>query len=922
MADNKFIERLKGENAAKSVLEVKNIATKTSFANMPSGTSNAIDIYSDARNDATAVLKGADNWKLNNTTFDLAPILYGDGRDLISTYTVTGNTTWINAVYTFTDNKIFTPNTKWVLKLCGHSLLSDAANIIDFSLIIKFNNQYIITKSFSVKEQAFDFCQEFVIDFSESEQNTIKMANTDTMTVQLLCADSTASATIYNGMTVLTALQRRTDTDAVASDKNTFKDLEDDIADIQEDIVDIHTELDGKVNIDGTSTMTAPLKFASGSMRGAIGPYLNGVGFWKMASDGTLTHIATLSDTQFFPNTTNVNFGSSTKKWKDLYLAGDEYLDNGKCIRFAGTASNRYFNIETNQDEIRFIHKYGSYDASLSFRAYTGDVVLYPHNDDKALFGLPTRRWNRVYATHLCSDTSGVNLLTVPNKLGTLATKEEVDLAANSGRMITDQGVWFAKMYAATVAPSAEDGTNYADFSQVDGDSNPIIVLYERQSGVWVQTDTITPPAEYDGYVPITSKIWDIPEQAGQQGGRILWNHQSKEFTPYPQIISFENINITGDSTVVMPATPTDNSIPNKKYVDDAVSGAHYHPDLFDWKWADHQLNDVQWLRADTFSWQDGGVYEAAYNHLVDDIDGKTLQSETIAGTTVQFYLADDGHKICPDTQESNVAAIYTATGVAWYYIIDIPNKRFKLPRSKHNKYAASTPVVGNGKTLGFMDGNGREGCLQAYIWNSGYSNGMGLGGASSVGQTLPASFSDVRTTFKPLGVSTDATKSGLIAQQTQETDQYKYLYFYVGNFTQAALENTAGLNAELFNNKVDIDAQNFDATGKAYLAGIGMPSSTYTDLTLGASGASYTAPVSGWIVFRSDNRPDATTRYIYFYGRVYTGSDNNGGTATTDIMWYAPVVKGSTFSIYHNLPAIAAGETRLFRIYHSKGEA
>lgn len=226
---------------------------------------------------------------------------------------------------------------------------------------------------------------------------------------------------------------------------------------------------------------------------------------------------------------------------------------------------------------------------------------------------------------------------------------------------------------------------------------------------------------------------------------------------------------------------------------------------LLSFMWADHQLNDVSWLRADTFSWQSGAVYTAAYQHLADDITGKTLQSETIGSTTIQFYLADDGHKICPDSEESNVAAIYTATGVAWYYIIDTVNQRFKLPRSKHNKYATTNSVVGNGKTLGFMDGNGREGCLQGYRWNSGYSNGLGLGGASSVGQVLPASFSDDRSSFGTLGVSTDATKSGLIAQQEQDTDQYKYLYFYVGQFTQTALENTAGLNTELFNGKADV---------------------------------------------------------------------------------------------------------------------
>lgn len=145
--------------------------------------------------------------------------------------------------------------------------------------------------------------------------------------------------------------------------------------------------------------------------------------------------------------------------------------------------------------------------------------------------------------------------------------EQKIDLAANSGRMITQQGFWYAKMYAATVAPSAEDGTNYADFSQVDGQGNPIIVTYNRVNGAWVQDQTITPPADYDGYVPITSKIWDIPEQDGQQGGRILWNHTSKQFTPYPQIINFESVNLTGNSTVEMPANPTDDNIANVEFV-------------------------------------------------------------------------------------------------------------------------------------------------------------------------------------------------------------------------------------------------------------------------------------------------------------------------------------------------------------------
>lgn len=201
---------------------------------------------------------------------------------------------------------------------------------------------------------------------------------------------------------------------------------------------------------------------------------------------------------------------------------------------------------------------------------------------------------------------------------------------------------------------------------------------------------------------------------------------------------------------------------------------------------SDHKLNDISWLNADTFSWQSGDVYVAAYEHLVSDIAvsddgyittengvvfnrdsskdkdgliawastdsttiytsnppiigetpsawddnrqvwgayGSTISSgsnvayqERISSITITYYKAEDGHKICLADQEANVQALYEATGVAWYYILDTANKQFKLPREH---------------------------------------------------------------------------KDG------------KCLYFYVGNFEQSALEQTAGLNAELFNGKAD----------------------------------------------------------------------------------------------------------------------
>jgi len=917
MSENKFIQHLKGKDTAKSVLETQNQATPTTFANMPAGTSDGSVVYSDHRGNATAVLKGTDNWKLSNGTLVSATTVYGDGRDLTGSFLASGNTLWVNATYTFASPKIFTPNTKWVLKLCGHSLDSSVYKEIPFSLVIKIGNS-ILTKQFNIREEAFEFCKDFVIDFAESETATLHAEIGDTMNVQLLCGDASASATIYNGMSVLTALQRRVDGDAVASANYTFEELETEVIDLIAYVDDTFLPLAG-------GTMTGDLCF--------------------------------------------------------------QYNANYPVLRIIQSGQN------TNH--LRFIN---NNNASQSLSMDLSQAAIHPLVTGRGHVGTSDIHFGDAHIDKIYTGVinNGYDIsVPVTASADTLALKSEVDLAANSGRMITDQGVWYAKMYSATVAPSAENGTNYADFSQIDGQGNPIIVIYERQSGAWVQTETITPPAEYDGYVPITSKIWDIAEQTGQQGGRILWNHQSKEFTPYPLIISFEDIEITGNSTVVMPVNPAGGQIVNKDYVDsrstyltfhagwstsgttkafcdavaadttatkgkaylgevtfsdlpsglvnaevtveimdgttaankvivltmtsgnqtpylwkytywnggsdvsgwigfqpELVSGTNiktingesilgsgdiqvattggYHPDLFAWEWSDALRNDVQWLRADTFSWQNGSVYEAAFNELFYDIQistywyggggpaytksrtpavgdavylnsdlttqigtveayddvndtitvsGNTYSfmsntyvtptTETVAGYSVSVYTGHSGRKIVGTTDETNVSNIYIATGVAWYYIIDISNKRFKLPRTQFG-------VTGLRDTVGKYVPESLPNITGDSVWNyMGYtnsdtSNGALKGKSTSATTKIGATAgSNLGTAY---GVEFDASESSSTYQNdapVQQRATQMYLYFYVGEFTQTAIENTAGINTEDFNDKADTDFGN-----------------------------------------------------------------------------------------------------------------
>ena len=368
------------------------------------------------------------------------------------------------------------------------------------------------------------------------------------------------------------------------------------------------------------------------------------------------------------------------------------------------------------------------------------------------------------------------------------------------------------------------------------------------------------------------------------------------------------SVNLPGSPTTTTPTSSSpDNQIATKKYVDEAIAPLPtntYFPDLFDYKWADYICDDASWLLADTFSWQSGAVYQAAYQHLVDDVDNiqKTTlhrwrryttyymyvytlsatpavgdaiyqkpydayyqtdhivesvpdsthismqpdgsfayaydgpveatvaQRETVDGTTIVYYQADDGHKICPASQESNVLAIYNATGVAWYYILDTENQRFKLPRVNPDKeqLLSSAPVLAQVNSATY---NSKQ-VISHNISGSVVATGYALGNNGS-GFATPTSYNEY----------TD------LSNGTGSFSGKKHLYFYVGNFTQTALENTAGLNAELFNEKMDTDAGNATSAAKNTVVRWMLP-----DYSAGVSVANittstpYTAPADGFL--------------------------------------------------------------------------
>lgn len=221
---------------------------------------------------------------------------------------------------------------------------------------------------------------------------------------------------------------------------------------------------------------------------------------------------------------------------------------------------------------------------------------------------------------------------------------------------------------------------------------------------------------------------------------------------------------------------------------------------LFYHTFADHLLNDASWLRGDTFSWQSGDMYVSAYNHLAEDLEGITAETETIGSTTITFYRAKDGHKIVLADQEDNVSAIYRDTGVAWYYILDTENKRFKLPRTKHN-FAGIRTGVGNFVEAGLPNITGSSGTINYTTLHTTLA-------AEATGALRQKEGSNAQeggsNTVKGAKIEFDASLSNSIygnSDTVQPPATEQYLYFYVGNYVRLTAEVDTGALTELVNN-------------------------------------------------------------------------------------------------------------------------
>lgn len=163
-------------------------------------------------------------------------------------------------------------------------------------------------------------------------------------------------------------------------------------------------------------------------------------------------------------------------------------------------------------------------------------------------------------------------------------------------------------------------------------------------------------------------------------------------------------------------------------------------------------------------------------------VDGETVWEGC---EYLTWYEAEDGHRLVLPDQESRIVSMFNSTGVAWYYMIDTENQLFKLPRSKF-AFVGLRDTVGKYVPESLPQHTHdviRYGSLYPWAGNNG------------------ATWQNT-TTVQSGGANHPAYQDGAPVQQRATQ---MYLYFYVGTYSQSALAQTAGLNAELFNAKQDV---------------------------------------------------------------------------------------------------------------------
>lgn len=130
----------------------------------------------------------------------------------------------------------------------------------------------------------------------------------------------------------------------------------------------------------------------------------------------------------------------------------------------------------------------------------------------------------------------------------------------------------------------------------------------------------------------------------------------------------------------------------------------------------------------------------------------------------------------------------------------------------------------------------------------------------------------------------------------------------------QSAILSQEGISNGLGYNPADEDLNNLTSTGKAVVSNLAMPSNYYVNLTLGASGSTYTAPADGYASFCKNST--ATSQYLFLQNGSLRSHVMAAGNVTA-LAVFVPAKKNDQILYQYNVD----GTTNWFRFVYAQGE-
>ena len=269
------------------------------------------------------------------------------------------------------------------------------------------------------------------------------------------------------------------------------------------------------------------------------------------------------------------------------------------------------------------------------------------------------------------------------------------------------------------------------------------------------------------------------------------------------------------------------------------------------------------YVNASLGSYLSGNVYTTAYNKLVNKLGTDNVKANTDTYTDYDFVVNQD-------------------------------DMTFRLPLLNGSE---DLPDYSNGQTID----SGFVAPCNGILWftNSAVTNKQAIVYVNNIAVSLVQGGSAVQD---PTSIHIEVKVNDVITFTNPASSQYIKFFAYQGNGNLYYKLSNAVTNLEILDAGKVMNAVNTVVPDNASLiSSYGMPSTNSINLTLGATGAQYTAPANGWVIVELHGSKLAELSINAYCGSSYISYTTFNPLDTNfPLRVSAPVTKGSKFQVWY----------------------